>query len=147
MLWTSEPKNSGSTHTKFSLNKLNLWVNKDDWKEIDASSGNWATIGNQQSAPDTALVEKIINSVDAILMKECLSHGIDPMSKSAPKSISEAQEEYFGIYNGKLSSIDSSVRSNLAKNIFLVTSGKKTNPSYAIVDLGEGQTPESFPDT
>jgi len=80
-------------------------------------------------------------------MKECLSHGIDPMSKSAPRSISEAQEEYFGIYNGKLSSIDSSVRSNLAKNIFLVTSGKKTNPSYAIVDLGEGQTPESFPDT
>lgn len=129
------------------LSMYNLWKNKNVWKEIDESSGNWATIGNQQSSPDTALVEKIINSVDAMLMKECLSRNITPTSKQAPKSISEAQKEYFGIYNGKLSSIDVSIRSKLANNIFLVTSGKKTRPSYTIVDLGEGQTPELFTET
>lgn len=129
------------------LNKVGLWSNKQAWKEVDESSGNWSTIGNQQSTPDTALVEKIINSVDAMLMKECLVRDIEPTSPNAPKSISEAQKEYFQIYNGKLSSIDARVRSALAENIFLVVSGNKTSPSYAIVDQGEGQSPEKFLDT
>ncbi|MBI2098523.1 MAG: hypothetical protein HYT49_02575 [Candidatus Wildermuthbacteria bacterium] len=129
------------------LSKSGLWSDKKVWKEVDESSGNWSTIGNQQSAPDTALVEKIINSVDAMLMKECLSRGIEPTSQEAPKSIAEAQKEYFGIYDGKLSSIDASARSNLAENIFLVASGSKASPSYSLVDLGEGQSPERFLDT
>jgi len=126
------------------LDKANLWSDNKVWKEVDESSGNWSTIGNQQSAPDTALVEKIINSVDAMLMKECLSRGIEPTSPKAPKSIAEAQKEYFGIYNGKLSSIDASVRSKLSENIFLVASGNKMSPSYSIIDKGEGQSPENF---
>lgn len=127
------------------LKNNKLWDNENLWLEVDESKGNWSTIGNQQSSADTALVEKIINSVDAVLIKECLKRKIPPDSTSAPKSISEAQQEYFGIYNGKLSSIDSSVRSNLAENIFLVASGPKGhNPSYSIIDLGEGQNPDSF---
>lgn len=129
------------------LSKVDLWQDKKAWKEVDESSGNWSTIGNQQSAPDTALVEKIINSVDAMLMKECLSRGTEPTSQEAPKSIAEAQKEYFGIYNGKLSSIDASVRSKLSENIFLVASGNKMSPSYSIIDKGEGQSPENFLDT
>ena len=114
------------------LSKLNLWSNEGFWREIDASSGNWATIGNQQEAPDAALVEKIVNSVDAVLMRECLKEGIKPESENAPKSISEAQRKYFGIENGKLSNIDASIRSKIAENILLVATGKKgheTNPS------------------
>lgn len=129
------------------LDKKGLWSDAKAWKEIDESSGNWSTIGNQQSAPDTALVEKIINSVDAVLMRECLIKGIKPTSKKAPKSIIEAQRRYFGIYNGKLSSIDAKARSKLAENIFLIASGSKTNPSYSIIDLGEGQSPKHFSDT
>jgi len=129
------------------LNEAGLWSDKNVWKEFDESSGNWSTIGNQQSKPDAALVEKIINSVDAVLMRECLSRGIDPTSQEAPISIAEAQKEYFGIYNGKLSSIDAKIRSKLSENIFLVTSGSKKSPSYSIIDLGEGQSPESFRDT
>jgi len=129
------------------LSEAGLWKDKQVWKEVDENSGNWSTIGNQQSAPDAALVEKIINAVDAMLMKECLSRGIDPTSKEAPKSIAEAQKEYFEIYNGKLSSIDASLRSRLAENIFLVVSGSKKSPSYSIIDKGEGQSPENFPNT
>ncbi len=129
------------------LSKIGFWSDKKVWKEVDKSSGNWSTIGNQQSAPDAALVEKIINSVDAVLMRECLREGIEPTDKEAPKNIAEAQRKYFRIYNGKLSSIDAKDRSILAENIFLVASGNKTSPSYSIVDLGEGQSPTSFPDT
>lgn len=129
------------------LNNFNLWGDRKVWKEVDESSGNWSTIGNQQSAPDTALVEKIINSVDAVLMRECLREGIQPESEEAPKSIAEAQKKYFGIYNGKLSSIDINTRAKLAENIFLVATGSKNSPSYSIIDLGEGQSPESFLDT
>ncbi len=129
------------------LKDFYLWDDQKSWKEVDQSAGNWSTIGNQQSAPDTALVEKIINSVDAVLTRECLREGIDPKSDAAPKSIVEAQKRYFGIHNGKLSSIDANMRASIAENIFLVATGDKTNPSYSIIDLGEGQSPESFSDT
>ncbi len=129
------------------LQKQKLWDDKAAWKEVNESTGNWSTIGSQQSSADAALVEKIINSVDAVLMRECKRRGIAPESSAAPKSIPEAQKEYFGIYNGKLSSVDTGARIKLAENIYLIATGQKTNPSYSIVDLGEGQSPEMFSDT
>jgi len=81
------------------LTKTGLWNDNTKWKEFNGSSGNWSTIGNQQSSADSALVEKIINAVDAVLMRECLRSGIQPKSLDAPKSISDAQKKYFGIYN------------------------------------------------
>ena len=128
------------------LTDANLWHDEELWKEFDESSGNWSTIGNQQSEADSALVEKIINAVDAVLIKECLKSGVSPESTDAPKNIQEAQHKYFNIYNGKLSSIDASQRNIISENIYLVASGDKT-PSIDIVDLGEGQSPTSFKDT
>ena len=119
------------------LTKANLWDDKDVWKEFDGSDGNWSTIGNQQKSADGALVEKIINSVDAVLIKECLNFGINPESSEAPSSIQDAQKLFFNIFNGKLSSIDTKQRSRIAENIYLVASGSKF-PSLDIVDLGEG---------
>src|SRR3989338_5542243 len=129
------------------LKNVGLWDRESVWIDYDHNPNNFSTIGNQQSAPDTALVEKIINSVDAVMTRECLRKGMKPDSENAPKSIAEAQKEYFGIYNGKLSSIDASVRSKLAENILLMTTGSKSDPSYSIIDMGEGQTPEAFPST
>jgi hypothetical protein len=133
-----------------TLEKAFLWSDSKAWKEFNGSSGNWSTIGNQQSSADAALVEKIVNAVDAVLTRECLREGILPESANAPKSISEAQKKYFGIYNGKLSSVDAGVRARLAENIFLVATGEDDsdiNPSYAVIDSGEGQMPEAFHDT
>jgi hypothetical protein len=129
------------------LKEVGLWDDDYAWRELDESSGNWSTIGNQQSSADTALVEKVINSVDAVLMRECLDRGILPTGDEAPQSIAAAQKIFFGICNGKLSSIDASIRSKIAENIYLVASGPKgpgVNPSYSIIDLGEGQKPDSF---
>lgn len=131
------------------LTKANFWNDENSWRHINESPGNASTILNQQSTPDTALVEKIINSVDAVLMRECLRRGISPESSTAPKNIAEAQKKYFGIYNGKLSSIGTNERSELADNIYLVATGSTgdMSPSYEIIDHGEGQAPEDFAKT
>ena len=55
-----------------------LWENDEAWRYYGDTENNFATIGNQQSSPEAALTEKIINSVDAVLMAECLSRGINP---------------------------------------------------------------------
>lgn len=132
------------------LKKARFWSDNDVWREYDDNPINYSTIGNQQKSPDSALVEKIINSVDAVMMRECLRRNIKPDGNGAPKSIAEAQKKFFGIYNGKLSSIDATQRVKLSENILLVATGGKTkvrNPSYAIIDAGEGQTPNKIPKT
>ena len=123
------------------------WDNQKNWKFYGQNENNFSIIGNQQSMPESAIVEKLINSVDAILMRECLRKNIDPESKDAPGSIVEAQEEYFKIRKGSLWDISAAKRTEIAQNIMFVSSGKKSNPCYSIIDMGEGQTPEKFPKT
>ena len=125
----------------------NFWEDTTAWQHYGDNENNFATIGNQQSRPETAIVEKLINSVDAVLMSECLSKGINPESPQSPKNIAQALETYFNIYAGKLSNITTSERLKLAKRISLVATGKKSNPCYSIIDTGEGQTPNKMPDT
>lgn len=129
------------------LKNVGLWDRESVWVDYDHNPNNFSTIGNQQSSPDTALVEKLINSVDAVLTRECLRKGIKPDSENAPQSIAEALKDFFGVYDGKLSSIDASQRARLAENILLVATGEKSNPCYSIIDFGEGQTPRRMPDT
>lgn len=129
------------------LKEYSFWDDDSAWREYGDNPINYSTIGNQQSSPDNALVEKLVNSVDAVLMRECLRRGIKPDSKEAPQSIAEAQKEFFNIYNGKLSSIDERQRVTLSENILLVATGDKTNPTFSIIDRGEGQTPKRIPDT
>lgn len=129
------------------LTEAGFWDDDAVWRVYGDDPMNYSTIGNQQSSADSALVEKLINSVDAVLMRECLRRGIAPDSKNAPRNIAEAQKQFFGIFNGKLSSIDNRQRVQLAENIFLVATGSKTKPSFSIVDKGEGQTPQYMPET
>lgn len=65
------------------------------WRLVGDREGNFATIGAQQSRSEAALVEKIVNSVDARLMNECLVRGIDPTSAVAPPSIRHAVSRFF----------------------------------------------------
>lgn len=64
-----------------------LWDDPTRWRNFGDNENNWSTIGNQQSDADAALVEKIVNSVDALLMKECMIRGISPSSDKSPHSI------------------------------------------------------------
>jgi len=84
------------------LEKWGYWDDPSAWRYYGDNENNFAVIGNQQSAPDSALVEKIINSVDAVLMRECLCRGIDLESNDAPPTIEDALEDFFDIRHGML---------------------------------------------
>lgn len=117
------------------------------WRPFGDNENNQGTINNQQDDPTPALIEKIINSVDAVLLAKCFEKQIDPRSEAAPSTMSEAAERFFGVRNGRLDSIDSQQRTELADNIHFIATGSKTQPNYVIVDRGEGQTPHQMPNT
>lgn len=129
------------------LNRLGVWKNPKNWKYYGDKENNFSIIGNQQSSADTALVEKIVNSVDAVLMRECLRQNIDPESPEAPQSVDLAAENFFNIKKGKLANLNPAKRTEIAENICLVATGKKTRPCYSIIDKGEGQSPSRMPNT
>ena len=72
------------------LDDADYWDNSAVWRYYGDRESNFNTIGHQGSRPEAALVEKLVNSVDARLMNECLVRGIDPEGLSAPQSIREA---------------------------------------------------------
>lgn len=129
------------------LKKEKYWDRPENWQLFGGDENNYSIIGNQQSKPESAIVEKIINSVDAMLMGECLRQDIKPDSNEAPQSIKDALDQYFQIFEGKLTNISPKERSKLAENIGFVATGQKTNPNYAIFDKGEGQSPARLHDT
>jgi len=117
------------------------------WRPLGDIENHFGLVGNQQSSATAALVEKLINGVDALLIAACLREGIDPESQAAPRTMAEAAERFFHVRNGRLEYLDASERTELADNLHLIAVGEKTRPSYLIVDKGEGQTPLSFPET
>jgi hypothetical protein len=117
------------------------------WEPFGNNENNFSVIGAQQSSPEAALVEKLINSVDAVLIRKALENGVALEGEKAPKSIPEALQFLFDIPDGKLSNLSTHNRANLANNIKLLATGRKTSPCYCIVDKGEGQTPNKLPQT
>jgi hypothetical protein len=115
--------------------------------DLQNEENNFSTVGNQQTEATAALVEKIINGIDAELMAECFRNGIDPEGSSAPRTMTEAVERFFDVRGGLLANLDSKRQTELAKKLHVVAVGEKTAPSYLIIDTGEGQTPDAFPDT
>ena len=116
------------------------------WRPLGFEN-NFSTIGNQQSDASAALVEKIINGIDAMLMAKCFEQGIDPEGPDAPQTMAEAVERFFAVREGRLSNLSDREQSALAENINVVAVGSKQSPGYLIIDRGEGQTPARFPDT
>ncbi len=133
------------------------WEMHPYWREFGDMENNYSTIGNQQSKPDAALVEKLVNAVDARLMNECLTRGIDPKGTKAPHSIRDAIAEFFddtttakSAFAGLVKMWTPDRRTKVAEDIVLVTTGKgakEGNPCFSIIDRGEGQTPDTFPST
>ncbi len=82
-----------------------------------------------------------------MLMAECFAHDIDPESPQAPQSMAEAVDSFFGVRGGRLSNLSARQQQMLADNINVVAVGSKREPSYLIIDRGEGQTPAKFPET
>ena len=135
------------------LTAWGYWDKPGAWREYGDRSGNFSTIGNQQSRPEAALVEKIVNSVDARLMNQCLIQGIDPTSSDAPCSIRHAVAQFFedkeivAQSGGTIRDWARTKRTEESQNITLAATGPKRNPCLTITDTGEGQTPDRLPDT
>lgn len=121
--------------------------NEPVWRPLGDMENNFSTVGNQQTEATAALVEKIINGIDAVLMAECFRGGIPPEGQQAPQTMIAAVEQFFGVKDGLLANLDAGSRTRLADNIHVVAVGEKLSPCYLIVDRGEGQTPNAFPDT
>ena len=134
------------------LKEAGYWEDPKSWRLYGDSESNFATIGNQGSRPETALVEKIINCVDARLMAACMRQGIDPESAKAPPTIAHAVSLFV---DGR--TIDSTLTGTIQNRtqawkkeercITLSVTGSRQSPCIVITDLGEGQTPAQLPET
>ena len=116
----------------------------ENWFPLGGNDNNFGVIENQQSTPIAALIEKITNSIDAVLMKKCLEAGIDPKSSQAPKSMEEARTSFFPDHRDWDMP---SYRNQQAESIQILADGPKRQTSLIIYDDGEGQHPEEFENT
>lgn len=139
------------------LGGAGLWDRAEAWRLYGDRDGNFSVIGNQQSRPEAALVEKVVNSVDARLMRECYTRGVTPTSEAAPQSIREAVARFVEGVDGPVGEAGGSLRFwsqdrqlEQAQLITLAVTGptaRKGSPSLTIADSGEGQTPDDMPST
>lgn len=122
-----------------------------DWTPYGGQENNYGIVGAQQADPLGALVEKIINSIDSVLMRECYARKLDPYGEDVPSSMTAAAEIFLGVPDGNLARISPVQRTALAKsNISIIFTGNKPkqgNPCLFVVDSGEGQHPASFGST
>ena len=117
---------------------------QDNWRPYGDDESFYGVIENQQASPIPALVEKITNSIDAILMRRCYEAGIDPKSAKAPRSMQDAIKRFFP--NAKQWDLPS-FRKQQADSIQIIADGPRFNTSLIIYDDGEGQHPEDFEKT
>ena len=138
------------------LRQYGYWDDPSVWRPFGGDihgENNYSTIGNQAAKAEAALTEKLVNSVDAVLMGECWSSGIRPDSREAPRNIPEAVAKFFfgdvtrANTVGHISRWESQMRRRVSNRITLAATGSRQNTSLTVVDDGEGQTPESMPNT
>ena len=115
-----------------------------NWHPLGGIENNTGVVEDQQSNPVAALVEKLTNSIDAILMRRCYEEGIDPKSPDAPRSIDDAIDRFFPRHKDW---DFTRPRSEQARSIQILADGSRRDTSIIIYDDGEGQHPEDFEDT
>lgn len=127
-----------------------LFDNGDNWRPLGNNKSNFSIVKNQQSNPIAAIIEKVTNSIDAILMKQCYLNNIEPKSKDAPQSMDEAVKAFYPDASWDLQTF----RRKQAENIQVIADGhgprnkKNQYPTSVIIyDEGEGQHPDRFEKT
>ncbi len=134
---------------------LDYWFdNPSNWKPYGGRPKNWDTVGNQQANAIGALVELITNGTDAILMRKAREAGIaDFRGEDAPQSMFDAVKRFFTtVVEGRIANLSPTQRTQLAECCVLigVKRAERINskyPTYTVVDFGDGQLPDDFPNT
>jgi len=130
-----------------------LWNESALWRYIGDTENNYSQVGNQQAEPIASLAEKLVNSIDARVTNACLMAGIDPTGQDAPKSVREAVSRFYGDgleRNGQIVNWDKAKTLAESLLITVAATGHKPetgSPSLTVADAGEGQMPDSQPDT
>ena len=138
-----------------TLKEKGYWNRPEYWRLYGDLENNYGTAGNQANEAEPALIEKITNARDAILMNECLTREIDPKSDRAPSGVRDAVAEFFEENQkhqlaGQIKEWSLDKRRKIAQNIAVFVTGHKPKDGYPcinIVDQGEGQTPLEIPKT
>jgi hypothetical protein len=114
---------------------------EDNWHPLGGDEKMFGIVRGQQSNPVAALVEKVTNSIDALLTRKCYEAGINPDSNQAPRSMEEAIQSFFPEHkNWDMQTF----RRKQAEEIQVLADGPPRNTSVIIYDNGEGQHPEDF---
>lgn len=131
------------------LSRANL-LDDSHWLPYGGMENNGGVFLNQQASPRGALVEKIVNSIDAVLTAKAYERGDLPLPGSPPVTMFEAAERYFDVRDGRLAEITALERGRIARqSVQVVVSGRRSpgKPTVTITDQGEGQVPATFPGT
>jgi len=117
------------------------------WVPYGNQANNAGTIKAQAPDPVGALVEKVTNGIDALLIRLCWDNKIDPTSSVAPQSQYEAIKKFLGENVANFNLSDKEVREIASKTVRIIGEGMAEKPTISFVDFGEGQHPKDFPDT
>jgi hypothetical protein len=139
------------------LKDRGYWDNPDCWRYYGDDELNWNRTGNQQARSDFAVNEKLVNTIDSRLMLECMLAGISPEDETkAPGSMREAVNRFIEktwggtlkVTGGRVEEWPTKMRTQVAEGISVFVTGPKgQKPCVNVADLGEGHTPEAFPQT
>ncbi|MDE0269556.1 MAG: hypothetical protein OXI96_11110 [Acidimicrobiaceae bacterium] len=141
------------------LKDTGYWDDTSAWAVFGANEANASVIGGQQEAAEAALVEKIVNSIDARMLDACHSRKLDPQdADNVPANGMEAVFQWFdhGMKTeqvsraGNIAAWSSSIRKKHAEYITVAATGylnKNGFASITVADSGEGQEPDSFAST
>ena len=139
------------------LSAAGYWSDPTAWRDLGDNENNYSSIGNQQSEAVAALIEKIVNGVDARLMNACSEAGINPESPAAPTTIRSAVSRFFedgqddtSEDSGRIATWPDDKATAEGRLLTLAATGFRPAdgmPSITIVDQGEGQEPDRFPDS
>lgn len=111
----------------------------ENWHPLGGDEKMFGIVRGQQSNPIAALVEKVTNSIDALLTRKCFEAGIKPDSVNAPRTMEEAIKKFFPEHkNWDMQSF----RRKQAEEIQIIADGPPRNTSVIIYDSGEGQPPK-----
>jgi len=121
-----------------------------NWLPLDGRDTNWNVTNNQSASGAKAGTELVTNMVDAILIRHCVSQGIDPRSPEAPRTMHDAVESLLGWKGGRMMEHMPTQRERTSwaqQNIVVAFSGvgnEPGQPSMTFCDTGEGQHPHDF---
>jgi hypothetical protein len=138
-----------------ALTDAGYWDDPNAWRLFSDNDNAFAVIGNQQAEAVAAFVEKIINSVDARLVDASRLAGCDPEGPNAPTSMRDAVARFFEgrdhpkPKDGRIAEWPNDKATSEGRLLTVEATGHMPpeQPSLTVADRGEGQTPDTFPET